>query len=75
MGISIHKLEQLILFKVWGEIPCKGYVDVNLAIPESKAFNEDVLMLVLGDSTYAERIPIQIGPLHIDRAIDLISEG
>ena len=30
-----------------------GYVDVNLKIPEIKAFNEDMLMLVMEDSAYA----------------------
>ena len=31
-----------------------GYVEVNLKIPEIKAFNEDVLMLVIEDSAYAQ---------------------
>ena len=51
-----------------------GYIKVNLKIPEIKAFNEDVLMLVIEDSTYAQCVPIQLGMLHIDRALDLISD-
>ena len=31
-------------------------------------------MLVLEDSPYGDRVPIQIGTLHIDRVIDLISQ-
>ena len=31
-----------------------GYVEVNLKIPEIKAFNEDMLMLVIEDSAYAQ---------------------
>ena len=37
-----------------GDIPYMGYVEVNLKIPEIKAFNEDVLMPVTEDSTYAQ---------------------
>ena len=51
-----------------------GYVKVNLKIPEIKAFNEGVLMLVIEDSTYAQHVPIQLGMLHIDRALDLLSD-
>ena len=50
-----------------------GYIEVTLKIPEIKAFNEDVLMLVIEDSTYAQHVPIQLGMLNIDRALDLIS--
>ena len=31
-----------------------GNVEVNLKIPEIKAFNEDVLMLIIDDSAYAQ---------------------
>ena len=31
-----------------------GYVEVNLKIPEIKTFNEDMLMLVIKDSAYAQ---------------------
>ena len=37
-----------------GDIPYMGYLEVNLKIPDIKAFNEDVLMLVIEDSTYAK---------------------
>ena len=50
------------------------YMEVNLKLPEIKAFNEDVLMLVIEDSIYAQWVPIQLGILYIDRALDLISE-
>ena len=50
-----------------------GYIEVNLKIPEIKAFNEHVLILVIEDSAYTQCVPIQLGTLHIDRAVDLIS--
>ena len=49
-----------------------GYVKVNFKIPEIKAFNKGVHMLVIADSTYSQCVPIQIGMLHIDRVLDLI---
>ena len=51
-----------------------GYVEVNLKIPEIKVFNEDMLMLVIEDCAYAQCILMQLGTLHIDRPLDLISE-
>ena len=50
-----------------------GYVE-NLKILEIGALNEDVLMLVIENSTYAQRVPLQLGTLHIDRALDLVSK-
>ena len=50
-----------------------GYVEVNLKIPEIRAFNEDVLMLVIEESPYDQRVPIQLATLHINRALDLVS--
>ena len=37
-------------------------------------FDLDVLMLVVDDSPYGMRVPIQIGTLHIDMALDLATE-
>ena len=51
-----------------------GYVEVNLKIPETKAFDEDMLMLVIEDSAYVQQVSIQLGTLHIDRALDLIRD-
>ena len=51
-----------------------GYVEVNLKILEIGAFNEDMQMLVIEDSLYAQRVPIQLGTLHIDGALDLLAK-
>ena len=37
-----------------------------LEIPEIPDFKEHVLMLVIENSEYGERVPIQLGTLHID---------
>ena len=54
-----------------GRVPYHGYVECKLKIPQIKKFDLDVLMLVIDDSPYARRVPIQIGTLHIDMALDL----
>ena len=51
-----------------------GYVETNLKIPVIKAFNEDILMLVIENSEYAQWVPIQLQTLHIDRILDLVNE-
>ena len=43
-----------------------GFVEHNLQVPDVKAFDEDVLMLVLEDSNYSKRVPIQIRTMHFD---------
>ena len=40
-----------------------------MEIPEVKGFKEDVLMMVIDDDDYGERVPIQLGTLHIDQII------
>ena len=76
LGLKIHQLDRILKSETMGggDIPYMGYVEDNLKISEVKAFNKDVLMIVIEDSTYAQQVPIQLGTLHIDRALDLISE-
>ena len=57
-----------------GRVPYHWYVECKLKIPQIKKFDLDVLMLVIDDSPYAMRVPIQIGTLHIDMALDLATE-
>ena len=47
---------------------------MHLQIPGVKAFDEDVLMLVLEDGHYGDQVPIQIVTMHIGQVIDLISK-
>ena len=57
-----------------GKVPYHGYVECRLKLPQIEKFDHDVLMLVIDDSQYGARVPIQIGTLHIDMAIDLATE-
>ena len=56
------------------EVPYLGYVEVHLQIPEVKAFDQDVLLLVIPDSAHTQYTPITLGTLHIDMAIKLATE-
>ena len=76
LGLKIHQLDRILRFEATGggDIPYRGYVELNLRIPEIKTFNEDMPMLVIEDSAYAQNVPIQLGMLHTDRALELISD-
>ena len=58
-----------------GRVPYHGYVECRSKLPQIEKFDLDVLMLVLDDSPYGMRVPVQIGSLHIDMAIDLATEA
>ena len=57
-----------------GKVPYHGYVECRLNLPQVEEFDHDVLMLVIDDSQYGAKVPIQIGTLHIDMAIDLATD-
>ena len=40
------------------EVPYLGYVEVCLGIPEVKAFDQDVLLLIVPNSTHIQSTPI-----------------
>ena len=56
------------------EVPYLGYVDGQLKIPEVRAFNHDVLLLIVPDSAHTQYTPITLGTLHIDMAIKLATK-
>ena len=49
-------------------------MDVHLRIPEVKAFDQDVLLLIIPDSAHTQHTPITLGTFHIDMAIRLATE-
>ena len=57
-----------------GSVPYHGYVECRLNLPQIEKFDQDVLMLVIDDSPYGARVPIQIGTIHIDIVISLATE-
>ena len=59
----------------WGsEIPYLGYMEACLVVPEVKAFDTDVLLLMVADSAHTTCTPITPGTLHIDMAINLATK-
>ena len=50
-----------------------GYVETRLQIPEVKAFDRDVLMLVVPDSSYC-RVPIVLSTIYIDMLFKLSTQ-
>ena len=56
------------------EVPYLGYVEVQLKLPEVKAFNHDVLLLIVPDSAHMQYTPITLGTLHLDMAIKLATK-
>ena len=55
-------------------MPYLGYVEACLKIPENKAFDLDVLLLIVPDSANTQNTPITLGTLHIDMAIKLATK-
>ena len=53
-----------------GKVPYKGYVESLLEIPKIPDFKDYILMLVIEDSEYGNRVPIQLGTLHIDMILE-----
>ena len=53
------------------DVPYLGYVETHLRMPEIKAFDHDVLLLIVPDSAHTQHTPITLGTLHIDMAIKL----
>ena len=56
------------------EVPYLGYVEAHLKIPDTKAFDLDVLLLIVPDSAHTQHTPITLGTLHIDMAIKLATK-
>ena len=76
LKLELKQLQSLLRIEGSGglEVPYLGYVEVHLEIPEVKAFNQDVLLLIVPDSTHTRSTPITLGTLHIDMAIKLATE-
>ena len=56
------------------DIPYLGYVETCLKVPQVKAFDTDVLLLIVPDSACTTCTPITLKTLHIDMAINLATK-
>ena len=73
LKLPFHKLNTLIEAEAsgGGVIP---YVEARLAIPRIKKMNKDSLVMVSNNSPYTNRVPIQIGTLHVREAFQLATK-
>ena len=55
-------------------VPYLGYVETHLRVPEVKAFDTDVLLIIVHGSVHTMHTPITWGTLHIDMAIKLATK-
>ena len=76
MNLKVHKLKKILKIEGTGggDMPYHGYVEVDLQLPQIKHFHEKVLMLVVNDSEYGKRVPIQLGTLHIDMILEQVTK-
>ena len=67
LKLPVHKLNTLIEAEASGGgiIPYVGYIEARLAILGIKKMDKDSLFMVSNNSPYTNRVPIQIGTLHI----------
>ena len=49
-------------------------MEAHLKIPEIKAFDLDVILLIVPDSAHTQCTPITLGTLHIDIAIKIATK-
>ena len=76
LNLEPKQLQSILQIEGLGglEVPYLGYVEVQLKLPEVKAFNHDVLLLIVPDSAHMQYTPITLGTLHIDMAIKLVTK-
>ena len=77
MTLKVNPLDRLLELEGTGgsAIPYLGYVEVNLQIPGIRGYNKDVLLLVIPNTTYSEKVLAMMGSKIINRAIGMITKG
>ena len=63
LGLEIQPLGQLLELEGTGgaAIPYLGFVEVNLQILGIRGYNENVLLLAIPTTAYAEGVPVMVG--------------
>ena len=75
LKLKIHHLYTLIEAEATGGslVPYTGYVEARLSILGIKAMNQNSLFMVVRDTNYTNRVPVQLGTLHTDEALALVT--
>ena len=68
LQLPVQSLQTILNIEGTGgvRVPYYGIVQCQLGLPEVEGFQKDVLMLVIDDSPYGKKVPVQLGTLHID---------
>ena len=68
LQLPVQSLQTILNIEGTGgvRVPYYGIVECQLGLPEVEGFQKDVLMLVIDDSPYGKKVPVQLGTLHID---------
>ena len=75
-GLEIHSLDGLVAIAGTGgfNVPYLGYTVATLEFPHIPNYSEEVVMLVVSDSTaYATRVPLQVGTRVISAVIESLT--
>ena len=75
-GLEIHPLDGLVAIAGTGgfNVPYLGYTVATLEFPHIPHYSEEVVMLVVSDSTaYATRVPLQVGTRVISAVIESLT--
>ena len=77
LGLKIQPLGRLLELEGKGgaAIPYLRFVEVNLQILGIRRYNEDVLLLAIPTTAYAERVPVMVGSKIIDKALSCMTAG
>ena len=77
LGLKIQPLGWLLELEGTGgaAIPYLRFVEVNLQISGIRGYNEDVLLLAIPTTTYAEGVLVVVGSKIIDRALGCMTVG
>ena len=77
LGLEIQPLGCLLELEGTGgaAIPYLRFVEVNLQIPGIRGYNEDVLLLSIPTTAYAEGVLVVVGSKIIDRALSCMTAG
>ena len=72
LGLRVKSLKNILDIEGTGgiKVKYKGYVEASLGLLKVKNFEEPCLFVVVNDSAYSKRVPIEIRTLHIDLVLD-----
>ena len=72
LGLRIRSLKNILDIEGTRgiKVKYKGYIEAILGLAQVKDFEEPCLFVVVNDSEYSKRVPIQVGTLHIDLVLE-----